>query len=74
MSIKVELPTMYAAMNEYGSWGMFTDKPHIVEDMCMQSEWFDDAGNEGIAIEVSGFVGDWKDSLHQWNGNEWVKI
>lgn len=65
MSIQVEMPKWFIAMDQSGSWWIFSSEP-----VKNRSVW---NGKMVDEIKVTGFTGDWKDSLHHWNGKEWVK-
>lgn len=67
--IKVETPKLWIAMSVNKIWNTYyAVKPQMLDD----GHWYGFIMNPNTL--VSYYEGDWKDSLHQWNGVEWVKV
>lgn len=71
MSIQVEMPKLWILKesNDSGEeWFLY----HGYEPFIDRGKWH--GQNVITIVKVTGFTGDWKDSLHQWNGTEWEKV
>ena len=71
MSIQVEMPKWYLAMNRDGKWFLY-------ENPVVSSEWLwttEDLNLHHICAEVkvTGYTGTWQDSLHQFIDGQWRK-
>jgi hypothetical protein len=80
MSIQVEMPKWWLAMDADLTWHIFWEGPTVY---AHDKEWREAFCNnkEGVTLKVSivennvtGFDGNWKDSLHQYINGEWVKV
>lgn len=70
MSIQVEMPK-WIAKDEDGNWYAYTTKPKL--NVFMFFIWWG-YNYDRIPINVIGFDGDWKDSLHQFVDGKWIKV
>jgi hypothetical protein len=73
MSIKVEMPQFWI----YKPNDLCPDDCWVLTDKIPDSKygfWSDSNGSRlHKQLTVIGFKGSWKESLHHWNGTEWIK-
>jgi hypothetical protein len=70
MSIQVEMPK-WIAMDKDHTWYVYNEKPKLHNNWFYRC-WF--SWDQIKKINVTGFTGDWKDSLHQYVDGKWEKV
>lgn len=75
MSIQVKMPT-WLAQDDLGNWHFYEVRPTLQYGiMGLTSPWWAMHPTlKRFPTKVTGFEGDWKDSLHRWNGVEWEQV
>jgi hypothetical protein len=68
MSIQVEMPKLWIAMDIDLKWHLFTRKPYM-----STTNWYvvDLSTN---FVSVTRYTGKWQDSLHQLVNGKWEKV